>query len=185
MRLSTTSVLALSMLLGPVIQPGAVVAQAVQSAPAAVADDVIINMRGADIKDVAEQVSRITGRTLVLDPAVAGQVNVVSAEPLSRNGVWELFLQVLRTSQFAAVRSGNVWRIVPQASVIQGGSSETGAATSNQQIITRVIRLRNLPSDQAIRALRPLVAASGALEAISDPNAVVVTDFAENVARVQ
>jgi len=185
MRLSTTSVLALSMLVGPVIHPGAVVAQAVQAAPAAVSDDVIINMRGADIKDVAEQVSRITGRTLVLDPAVSGQVNVVSAEPLSRNGVWELFLQVLRTSQFAAVRSGNVWRIVPQASVIQGGSSETGAATSNQQVITRVIRLRNLPSDQAVRALRPLVASSGALEAITDPNAVVVTDYAENVARVQ
>lgn len=184
MRLSTTSVLALSMLVGPVVQPGVVVAQAVQTPPP-VADDVVINMRNADIKDVAEQVSRITGRTLVLDPAVSGQVNVVSAEPLSRNGVWELFLQVLRTSQFAAVRSGNVWRIVPQASVIQGGSSETGRATSNQQVITRVIRLRNLPSDQAIRALRPLVAASGALEAITDPNAVVVTDYAENVARVQ
>ncbi len=184
MRLSTTSVLALSMLVGPVVQPGTVVAQAVQTPPP-VADDVVINMRNADIKDVAEQVSRITGRTLVLDPAVAGQVNVVSAEPLSRNGVWELFLQVLRTSQFAAVRSGNVWRIVPQAAVIQGGSSETGRATSNQQVITRVIRLRNLPSDQAVRALRPLVAASGALEAITDPNAVVVTDYAENVARVQ
>ena len=183
MRLSTTSVLALSLLVGPVVQPGVVAAQ-VQT-PAPVADDVVINMRGADIRDVADQVARITGRTLVIDPAVSGQVNVVSAEPLSRNGVWELFLQVLRTSGFAAVRSGNVWRIVPQAAVIGGGSSETGPATSNQQIITRVIRLRNLPSDQAVRALRPLVAAAGAIEAISDPNAVVVTDYAENVRRVQ
>mgnify|MGYP000300004828 CR=1 FL=1 len=79
---------------------------------------------------MAEQVSRITGRTLVLDPAVAGQVNVVSAEPLSRNGVWELFLSVLRTSGFAAVRSGNLWRVVPQATVVQSGASETGAPTS-------------------------------------------------------
>ena len=182
MRLSTTSLLALSLVVGPVFAPSLALAQAV---PPPVMDDVVINMRGADIKDVAEQVSRITGRTLVLDPAVAGQVNVVSAEPLSRNGVWELFLSVLRTSGFAAVRSGNVWRVIPQAAVLQGGSTETGAAQSNQQVITRMIRLRNLPSDQAVRALRPLVAATGAIEAITEPNAVVVTDYAENIRRVQ
>lgn len=182
LRLTTTSVLALSLVAGPVAPVS--MAQTVAAAPQAM-QDVVINMRGADIKDVAEQVSRITGRTLVLDPAVQGQVNVVSAEPLSRNGVWELFLSVLRTSGFAAVRSGNVWRIVPQASVVQGGASETGPAQSNQQIVTRLVRLRNLPSDQAVRALRPLVSSFGAIEAITEPNGVVVTDYAENIRRVQ
>ncbi len=176
LRLSTTSLLALSMLAGPTFS---------QQATAPVADDVVINMRGADIKDVADQVARITGRTLVLDPNVSGQVNVVSSEPLSRNGVWELFLSVLRTSGYAAVRSGNVWRIVPQATVVQSGASQVGRATSSQQIVTRMIRLRNIPSDQAARALRPLVASFGSIEAITDPNAVVVTDYAENVAQVQ
>jgi len=182
LRLTTTSVLALSLAAGPV--GSASFAQTVAPAPVAM-QDVVINMRGADIKDVAEQVSRITGRTLVLDPQVQGVVNVVSAEPLSRNGVWELFLSVLRTSGFAAVRSGNVWRVVPQATVVQSGASETGAASSNQQIVTRLVRLRNLPSDQAVRALRPLVSSFGAIEALTEPNAVVVTDYAENIRRVQ
>jgi general secretion pathway protein D len=182
LRLTTTSVLALSLAAGPVAAPS--MAQTVAPAPVAM-QDVVINMRGADIKDVAEQVSRITGRTLVLDPQVQGQVNVVSAEPLSRNGVWELFLSVLRTSGFAAVRSGNVWRVVPQATVVQSGASETGAASSNQQIVTRLVRLRNLPSDQAVRALRPLVSSFGAIEALTEPNGVVVTDYAENIRRVQ
>ena len=182
LRLTTTSVLALSLAAGPV--GSASFAQTVAPAPVAM-QDVVINMRGADIKDVAEQVSRITGRTLVLDPQVQGVVNVVSAEPLSRNGVWELFLSVLRTSGFAAVRSGNVWRIVPQATVVQSGASETGAASSNQQIVTRLVRLRNLPSDQAVRALRPLVSSFGAIEALTEPNGVVVTDYAENIRRVQ
>ncbi|WGM30534.1 type II secretion system secretin GspD [Brevundimonas sp. NIBR11] len=182
LRLTTTSVLALGLAAGPV--GSASFAQTVAPPPAAM-QDVVINMRGADIKDVAEQVSRITGRTLVLDPQVQGQVNVVSAEPLSRNGVWELFLSVLRTSGFAAVRSGNVWRVVPQATVVQSGASETGAASSNQQIVTRLVRLRNLPSDQAVRALRPLVSSFGAIEALTEPNAVVVTDYAENIRRVQ
>ncbi len=178
LRLTTASLMALT------VAATAPLAQTVAPPPEAM-QDVVINMRGADIKDVAEQVSRITGRTLVLDPQVQGQVNVVSAQPLSRNGVWELFLSVLRTSGFAAVRSGNVWRIVPQASVVQSGASETGAAASSQQIVTRLVRLRNLPSDQAVRALRPLVSSFGAIEALTEPNAVVVTDYAENIARVQ
>ena len=66
--------------------------------------DVVVNMRGVEISDVAEQISRITGRTLILDPAVKGTVNVTSAEPLSVDGVWDLFQSVLRVHGFAAVR---------------------------------------------------------------------------------
>ena len=155
-----------------------------QTAPAVIGD-VVINMRGADIKDVAEQVSRITGRTLILDPAVAGTVNVVSAEPLGVNGVWELFLSVLRVHGFAAVRSGSSWRIVPQAAVIQSGSRVDARRANAQDIVTRLIPLRNLAPDQAVRVLRPLVAAFGSVEPITSPNGIVVTDYAENVRRIE
>lgn len=175
-RLSTAFALALCLAAGP---------NQTWSQTQAPVGEVVINMRDADIKDVAEQVSRLTGRTLILDPQVGGRVNVVSAYPLSSAGVWELFLSVLRTSGYAAVRSGNAWRIIPQASVIQGGASEVGRATSDQQIVTRVIRLSNLAPDQAVRALRPLVGSYGSIEPITNPNGVVVTDYAENIRRVQ
>ncbi len=32
--------------------------------------DVVVNMRDVDLADVAQQISRITGRTLILDPSV-------------------------------------------------------------------------------------------------------------------
>ncbi len=148
---------------------------------------VVINMRAADIRDVAEQVSRVTGRTIVLDPTVQGQVTVTSATPLGPNGVWDLFQSVVRAAGFAVVRSGSVWRVVPQAQVAQSGSSvapRRGSAPAGQ-VVTRVIRLRNLPSDQAVRVLRPLVATFGSVEGLTEPNAIVVTDYADNVARIQ
>lgn len=148
-----------------------------------VTSDVVINMRGVDIRDVAEQIARITGRTIVLDPNVSGQVTVVSAQPLSSAGVWDLFQSVLRSSGYGVVRNGAVWRVVPQATVIQNNAS--GGDGSSQQIVTRLIRLRNLPSAEAARALRPLVAQFGSLEAVTEPNAVVVTDYADNVRRIE
>ena len=83
------------------------VAQTGAQTPRQVAD-VVVNMRAVEIADVAEQISRITGRTLILDPGVKGTVNVTSAEPLTVDGVWELFQSVLRVHGFVAVKSGRV-----------------------------------------------------------------------------
>ena len=107
--------------------------------------DVVVNMRGVEIADVAEQISRITGRTLILDPSVKGTVNVTSAEPLSVTGVWDLFQSVLRVHGFAAVHSGRAWRILPQASAVRdGGARVASGRTGSQEVVTRLIRLRNL-----------------------------------------
>ena len=162
-------------------------AQTAAPAPRARISDVIVNMRDVEIAQVAEQVSRITGRTLILDPAVKGTVNVVSAEPLSPDGVWDLFRSVLRVYGFAAVRSGAAWRIIPQAAAIQGGAiAATGPnAARPADIVSRVIPLRNLASDAAVRVFRPLVASFGSVEALVSPNAIVVTDYAENVRRIE
>lgn len=145
--------------------------------------DVVVNMRDVEIADVAEQISRITGRTLILDPVVRGTVNVTSAEPLSVAGVWDLFQSVLRVHGFAAVRSGKAWRIVPQASAVRDGGAR--GRVGAQDVVTRLIRLRNLSPDVAARVFRPLVASFGDVQALTSPNAIVVTDYAENVRRIE
>jgi general secretion pathway protein D len=173
---------------GLIALPGLAAGQPASPVPVRVrANDVIVNMRDVEIAQVAEQVSRITGRTLILDPGVKGVVNVVSAEPLSSEGVWDLFRSVLRVYGFAAVKSGAAWRIVPQASAIQGGATAASGRNvpRSQDVVTRVVPLRNLPSDAAVRVLRPLVASFGSIEALANPNAIVVTDYAENVRRVE
>ncbi len=155
-------------------------AQVTPPAPAAAAN-VTVNMRDVDIADVAQQISRLTGRTIILDPAVKGTVNVSSASPLSPAGVWELFVSVLRGQGFAVVRNGRAWRVVPQANAAREPSS--GATTG--RIVTRLIRLRNLSPDAAARIFRPIVASFGSIEAVTNPNAIVVTDYVDNVARIE
>lgn len=146
--------------------------------------DIVVNMRGVEIADVADQISRLTGRTLILDPSVKGSVTVTSAEPLTQNGVWELFQSVLRANGFAAVRSGRAWRVVPQGNAVRDGGVPSRGA-SGQELITRMIRLSNVPSAEAARVVRPLVASFGSVEPLAQPNAVIVTDYADNVRRIE
>lgn len=178
--------MALLALAATMLDSAAALAQTMPApAPAAQdAGDVVINMRGVEIADVADQVSRITGRTLILDPAVKGPVTVTSATPLTPAGVWELFQSVLRANGFAAIRSGRAWRIVPAANAVREGAVPSRGA-SGQQLVTRMVRLTNVPSADVARVVRPLVATFGSVEPLTVPNAVVITDYADNVARIE
>ncbi|NIJ07737.1 general secretion pathway protein D [Sphingomonas vulcanisoli] len=144
------------------------------------AGDIVVNMHDVEISAVAEQISRLTGRTLILDPQVRGTVNVTSATPLSANGVWELFQSVLRVHGFTAVRAGRAWRIVPQADAVRETSSVAAGP-----VTTRLIRLRNVSPETAARIFRPLVAQFGSVEPLTSPPAIVVTDYADNIARIE
>ena len=149
------------------------------------AETFVINLRNAEIATLAEQVSQITGRTLVLDPNLGGEVTVVSTEELDRDGVWALFQSILRVRGFVAVQSGTNWQIVPETEARTiSGPDETTAAGS-QDFVTEMLRLARLPSAEAVRVLRPLVAESGYIEAIEDPNAIIITDTRANVDRIK
>ena len=149
-------------------------------------DTFIINLRDADIRTLAEQVAEITDRTLILDPNVNGIVTVISTEALDKDGVWELFQSVLAVQGYAALPSGNLWRIVPQQVIREGGGViESTDQPGQLDVITRLVPLRNFPAATAVGALRPLVASFGYIEAVVDTNTLVITDTAENVRRIE
>ena len=143
-----------------------------------------INLRDADLKALSEQVSQITGRTLVLDPTVSGTVTVISSQALDSDGVWELYQSVLGGQGFAATPSGTIWRVVPLASIKEGGGVQN-ADPGKLDVITRLIELKNFPAETAVTALRPLVASFGYIEAVPGTNSLVITDTAENVRRIE
>ncbi len=145
----------------------------------------VINLRDADIATLSEQVSDITGRTLVLGPGVTGEVTVVSTEALDATGVWALFQSILRVRGYVAVQSGTIWQIVPEIQArTLAGPAPTEGAPGEQDIVTEMLRLSRLPSAEAVRVLRPLIAESGYIEAIADPNSIIISDTRANVDRI-
>lgn len=144
-----------------------------------------INLRNTDITVFAEQISEITGRTLVLDPELQGEITVVSAEPLDQEGVWALFQSILRVRGFVAVSNGLLWEVVPEDQARSIAGPSPGQAVGPQDMVTRLVRLDRLPAEEAARVLQPLVDEAGYLEALPEPNALVVTDLLANVERIQ
>ncbi|SFD70234.1 general secretion pathway protein D [Sulfitobacter brevis] len=154
--------------------------------PAQAQDTFVINLRDADISVLVEQISEITGRTLVLDPGLIGDVTVVSAQALDKEGVWSLFQSILRVRGFTAVQAGTIWQVVPEAEArtVSGPTMAETPFVGGQDVVTEMLRLNRLPAAEAVRVLRPLVAESGYIEAVEDPNGIIITDTLDNVARI-
>ena len=91
----------------------------------------VINLRNAEISIFAEQVSQITGRTLVLHPTLSGDVTILSSEPIDQDGVWALFQSILRSRGFITINNDAVWQVVPisEARTKAPGNGEEASGT--------------------------------------------------------
>lgn len=142
-----------------------------------------LNFVDADIRAFIDDVSILTGYTFIVDPDVRGVVNITSQTPLTDEGVFEVFLSVMRVQGYAVIGSSSgAYQIVPE----QDGTRTGGAGpASGDQIVTSVIRLQHASAREAQDILRPLTSAQGIVNAIDSGNAVVIVDYASNVQRAR
>ena len=142
--------------------------------------------KGANIQEFVDQVAKITGKTFIVDPKLKGQVTVISSTPLGKEGVYELFLSVLRLQNFTAVPSGNVIRIQQSATGKQtpGAAGDLNSAAP-EELLTEVIAVQNTASEELIKLLRPLIPQYGHIGSVSNPNVVIISDHADNIVRLK
>ena len=144
-----------------------------------------INLKNADIRELISQVSTITGRTFVVDPRVKGNVTVMSSTDMSKEAIYEVFLSVLRVHGYAAVPTGSVTKIVQQVLAKQSGNpGDFSNSIRSEELITSVISVRNSPSSELVKILRPLIPQYGHVAGIDSPNVLIVSDHADNIARL-
>ncbi len=161
---------------------------ATAAAPGTVATDdaVTLNFVNADIDAVVKAVAEITGRNFVVDPKVKGVVNIVSARPVPRSLVYPTLLSALRLQGFTAVEGDGVVKIVPEADAKQqGGAVVRGPiGAGGDRLVTQVVSLRYESAAQLVAILRPLITPNNTIAAFPSANALVITDYADNLKRL-
>ncbi len=165
---------------------GAAPAQAQQTAQAAQAT-ITPAFRDADLTQIIEAVSQITGKTFIVDPRVRAQVTILSSTPMSPDAFYETFLSILQVHGFVAVPSGNSIKIIPDANARQlPGQEDLGdrVKTDSDEFITQVIAVRNVSAAQLVPVLRPLIPQYGHLVAYPASNMLIISDRASNVSRM-
>jgi general secretion pathway protein D len=150
------------------------------------AEEVTLNFRDTDIKDIVNIISEVTGKTFVVDPRVKGKVTVVSNQPMDGEQVYEVFLSILSVHGFTAIPSGPVVKIVPENIAKSQNTPVLSAneAIDGETLITQVVQIKHVSAAQLIPLLRPLIRQQGHLVAYPANNTLVISDHANNVRRL-
>lgn len=143
-----------------------------------------LNLNDVDINVLISTVSEITGRNFVVDPRVTGNVRVVSAQPMTADQIYEVFLSVLRVHGFAAIPGDRITRIVPDANARQD-TIVTASDAAADDLVTRTIPVDNVSAAELVPILKQLLPQQSLVVAHDGSNLLIVSDRAGNVERLR
>lgn len=144
-----------------------------------------INLKNADIREFITQVSAITGKSFIIDPRLKGNVTIISNTAMDADAVYQLFLNVLRVYGYASVPSGDVERIVQSVLAKQSSNNlDFDENARGEDLITRVLPVKNTDPAELVKVLRPLIPQYAHLAPINQPNALIISDHANNIDRI-
>jgi general secretion pathway protein D len=141
-----------------------------------------LNFVDADIQAVVRALSRATGQQFLVDPRVKGNLTLVSEGQVPAHQAYDMLLAALRMQGFSVVDVGGVAQVVPEADAKLLGGPIYSAGSSGMQ--TRTFRLQYENAVNLIPVLRPIVSPNNPINAYPGNNSIVITDYAENLARV-
>lgn len=123
------------------------------------------NFQNTDIQEFINTVSKNLNKTVIIDPSVKGNITVRSYDELNEEQYYAFFLSVLEVYGFAVVeQEGGVLKVVRSKNAKESAVPVVDDSTvlSNDEVITRVVPLKNVNAKDLAPLLRQLNDTAGA-----------------------
>lgn len=146
--------------------------------------EMLFNFQDADVKAVIKTISQITGKNFILDPRVKGKISIISAKPVSRKAAYRIFLSALKAQGFTVSElDKNTVKIIPVGEGKQGAGNYY-SRWQGEQMVSQVVVVQHGNATQLVPLLRPLMAPTSQLSAYAPANALIITDYANNIGKM-
>src|SRR5271170_4615748 len=144
------------------------------------------NYKDADLSQIIQAVSEVTGKNFIIDPRVNAKVTMLSSTPMSPDAFYQAFLSVLQVYGYVAVPAGKVIKIIPNTDARQLPSIDlpNSVSSTSDEMVTQIITMKNVSAAQLVPLLRPLIPQQGHLAAYPSGNMLIISDRASNVSRI-
>jgi|Deesub1362A_J573_1020465.scaffolds.fasta_scaffold00013_46 general secretion pathway protein D len=149
-------------------------------------EKVTFNFVNVELTAVAKFISEITGKNFIFDDRVRGKVTIIAPSRLSIDDAYSLFTSVLKLKGFTLVPSGvDAYKIVPASEARRLGVEITVERPPvNESYIARLIPLKYISSDDALRFIQPVVSKDGHISSFGPGNLLFVVDSGLNVEKI-
>ncbi|MCS2163314.1 type II secretion system secretin GspD [Scandinavium sp. H11S7] len=122
------------------------------------------SFKNTDIREFIDTVSRNLNKTILVDPSVQGMVSVRTYNVLTEDEYYQFFLSVLDLYGLSVIPMDNGMIKVVRSSVARTAGAPLADSKNpgkGDEIITRVVRMENVPVRELAPLLRQLNDASG------------------------
>jgi len=144
---------------------------------------VFLNFQDADISLVVKFMSELTGKNIVLDPAVKGTITVSSAKPVSVQTAWEIFLLALSLQGYGVVEEKNYVNIVP----LQKATSLANLKKPSHsgEVVVYIYKAENTQALQLQQAVQPFLSPNAKFAVHAPSNSLIIADVAKNIEKLK
>lgn len=148
-----------------------------------------LNVKDVEIATLVKSFSKIAKRNYVVDSNVKGKVTIHLAESVSTEEALRILDSVLLLKGFTTVPIGpNTYKVI-QAKDAKKTTIPTVLGeeqdTQSDALVTRLLRLKNVPAADLQQALQPFVSGEGLLTTFAGTNSIIIIDSAANIERVE
>lgn len=156
---------------------------------AATNNTIHLNFRDADILQIVNLMSELTGKNFLVDEKVRGKVTIVAPKPVSLEEAYQVFLSILEIQGFTIVSQGPIIKIVPSREVKErplptATDSQLPLSSTSDEFVTQLIPLQFADANDIRGLLTPLVSKQSSVLAYTPTNTLILTDVSSNISRL-
>lgn len=143
---------------------------------------VSLNFNRADLIEIIHIIAQQLKLTYTIDPEVKGTVTINSAQPLRAEDLLPIFHQVLRMNGAVAVRTGNLYHIMP---IKDGkGLARPVGQSREDSFALQIVPVKFFTVTEMKRILTPLLMPGGEVIEYPRGNFLIVVDLPSNIQRL-
>jgi general secretion pathway protein D len=147
------------------------------------------NLRNADIVQVINLISELTGKSFLVDDKVRGKVTIIAPTEVTLEEAYQIFLSVLEIQGFTIVPQGPIIKIIPSRDVKDNPiptatNTQHAFSPATESFVTQLVPLQYADANDIRGLLTPLVSKESSLLAYAPTNSLIVTDTVANINRL-
>ncbi len=141
--------------------------------------EVVLNFSETDIGDLAFFMGELTGKNVIVDPAVRGKMTLVFSKPLRIKDAWDVFTSALFMQGFGVVEGKEAVKIMPLNEAVSVAQFKGKPAKGELAVL--VFNLEYANAQMVMNALRPFLSPFARVSIHQESNSIIIADVGENI----
>lgn len=146
------------------------------------------NLQEADLAELVNHISGMTGKRFIYGPKVRQiKATVVSPEPISLEEAYQAFLSILESNGMTVIPQGRFLKIVDSGGVSTQTTPVYSRATpvpDTDRFMTRLYRLQYVSAAEVMGVLQKFKTKDGDITAYEPGQLLIITDTGANISRM-